>query len=200
MKSIDFSKPVTFKIIEGMLKKGKFTQLSLSSGLGVSLGQVNKVAKFLLKEKMISKNDVFYSISSAGKIIECIAQHRSMKESLVKKLPVSLEKGPLLDLLRGKGVLCLDSALEQFIPNVSSDRICVYAGKQAESGLLKELGKHNGDRHCVHVYREDLPVSGIEWNGKIVTEKVRTAIDLECDNMGFAAEKLFSEIWNEKII
>ncbi len=200
MKSIDFSKPVTFKIIEGMLRLGKFTQLSVSSELGVSLGQVNKVTKFLLKEKMISKENAFYSIKNAQKIIECIAQHRAMKDSLIKKTHTSLEKDSLIEFLKGKGILCLDSALEQFIPKIKTGRVCAYVGKQAEKDVLKELGKFTGNKSTLYLYKEDLPVTSIEWNGRIITEKVRTAIDLGCDNMAFAAQHLFKEVWNEKII
>ncbi len=200
MKSIDFSKPVTFKIVEGMLRRGTFTQLSLSSELGVSLGQANKVAKHLLREKMIEKKDSFYRIGNAQKIVGCIAQHREMKNLLVKKTGVSLSKEEVLQMLNGKGVLCLDSALERFVPNVVSQRVCVYAGKDAEKEVLRELRKVSGENCSVYVYREDLPAESVECSGLRVTEKVRTAIDLGCDNMDFAAKELFRELWKEKII
>ena len=198
MKSLDFSKPVTFSILNAMLERQAFTQLSLSKERNVSLGQVNKVAKYLLERNLIEKESGSYSLSNAFGVIECIARTREMKDALITRMQLSLEKSEAVELLGSKGVLCLDSALEQFYPHVSSQRVCAYVPKK--KSLLDELGSLQGNNSDVWLYSVDLPLETMEVNGHTLTSRKRTAIDLVCDNAGFAASDLFKELWNQSIL
>ncbi|MEM0360147.1 MAG: hypothetical protein QXK06_02300 [Candidatus Diapherotrites archaeon] len=200
MKSIDFSKPVTFSILSAMLEKQAFTQLSLSKEKGVSLGQVNKVAKYLSERNLIGKEQGAYALANPYGIIECIASFRNMKSALIGKMSVSLSKEEVLKLLGSRGVLCLDSALEQFQPNVSSKRVCAYVSKKEKKQLLEELESLAGENCQVWLYSEDLPIEEETVNGLRVTSRKRTAIDLVCDNAGFAASDLFKQLWNQEIL
>ncbi len=198
MKFLDFSKPVTFSILNAMLERQAFTQLSLSKERNVSLGQVNKVAKYLLERNLIEKESGSYSLSNAFGVIECIARTREMKDALITRMQLSLEKSEAVELLGSKGVLCLDSALEQFYPHVSSQRVCAYVPKK--KSLLDELGSLQGNNSDVWLYSVDLPLETMEVNGHTLTSRKRTAIDLVCDNAGFAASDLFKELWNQSIL
>lgn len=199
MKALDFSKPVTFSILNAMLEKQAFTQLSLSKEKGVSLGQVNKVAKYLLERNLIEKESGSYYLKNAFGVIECIARTREMKDALITRTRLSLQKNEAMKLLGSKGVLCLDSALEQFSPHISSQRVCAYVPKNKKS-LLEKLGSLQGSNSEVWLYEADLPLETEEANGYILTSKKRTAIDLVCDNAGFAAFNLFKELWNQRIL
>ena len=200
MKSLDFSKPVTFSILGGILERQAFTQLSLSREKNVSLGQVNKVAKYLLERNLISKERGSYSLNSPRGIIDCIASSREMRDSLIGRFPVFLPKDEALAFLGEKGVLCLDSALEQFHPHVTSGRVCAYAPKAAKREIVQRLSDSNGNNLEVWLFSEDLPVEAARANGKNVTSKKRTAIDLACDNACFAANDLFREIWGRGVL
>lgn len=199
MKSIDFSKPVTFSILNAMLEKQAFTQLSLSKEEDVSLGQVNKVSKYLMEKNLIGKEQGAYKLNNAFGLIECIAANREMKDALIAKKRVLLKKEKALELMGKKAILCLDSALEQYFSHVSSKRVCAYVPKKKKA-LLKELNSKKGEECEVWLYSMDLPLKSKKVNGWNTTGKKRTAIDLVCDNAGFAASGLFKELWNEQIL
>ena len=200
MKSLDFSKPVTFSILNAMLEKQAFTQLSLSKEKSVSLGQVNKVAKYLLERNLIEKESGSYYLNNAFGLIECIARTREMKDNIITRMRLSLEKKEAINLLGSKGVLCLDTALEEFYPHISSQRICAYIPKKEKKNLLNELSALQGNNSEVWLYEVDLPLETEKVNGRILTSRKRTAIDLVCDNAGFAASDLFKELWGQNIL
>lgn len=200
MKAIDFSKPVTFSILNAMLESQAFTQLSLSRERGVSLGQVNKVAKYLLERNLIGKESAAYKLNNPLGVIECIAKSREMKDCLIGKKPVYLSKEEAVEMLGSKGVLCLDSALEQYYSHINSRRVCAYLPKKGGKQLLEELNSLNGNSCTLWLYSVDLPLDKVQVNGKRVTGKKRTAIDLICDNAGFAASDLFRELWSQEIL
>jgi len=200
MKAIDFSKPVTFSILDGMLERSAFTQLSLSKEKGVSLGQVNKVAKYLIERNLIDKDSGSYSVNSAFGVIGCIAKTREMSEQLIERIETNYSKEEALNLMGQKGTLCLDSALEQHRPEISSGRVCAYVdGKEVEK-LVSELKKNKGNNTAVWLFSADLPIATENVNNRNVTAKRRTAIDLTCDNAAFAASSLFEELWEENIL
>lgn len=200
MKAIDFSKPVTFSILKAMLEKQAFTQLSLSKEKNVSLGQVNKVAKYLLERNLIGKERGAYSLNNPFGLIECIASSRQMRDSLITRVGVFLSKQEAIELLGSKAVLCLDSALEQYCPHISSQRVCAYVPKNKRKQLLEELNSLKGNNCTIWLYTIDLPLETEQVNNKNITSKKRTAIDLMCDNIGFAASDLFKELWNQSIL
>jgi len=200
MKAIDFSKPVTYSILNAMLERESFTQLALSQEKKVSLGQVNKVAKYLAEKRLIEKDSGNYFLNNAFGVIECIAATRKMKNTLHSKTNLAMTKEEALNLLGERAVLCLDSALEQFSPNISSTRICAYLPDGLKTPLLKELEEKSGGGVEVWLFKSDLPLETEQANGKTCTSKKRTAIDIVCDNSAFAAKELFLELWGQQIL
>ncbi len=200
MKAIDFSKPVTYSILNAMLERESFTQLALSREKKVSLGQVNKVAKYLAEKRLIEKDSGNYYLNNAFGAIECIAATRKMKNNLHLKINLAMEKENALNLLGKKAVLCLDSALEQFSPNISSTRVCAYLPEGLKTPLLKELQEHTGGGVELWLYKSDLSLETEQANGKTCTSKKRTVIDMVCDNSAFAAKELFLELWGQRIL
>ena len=200
MKPIDFSKPVSFSIIEAILKDKHFTQLQLSREKNVSLGQVNKIVKGLLEKGLIEKEQNGYAITNPLGIIELIAKYRDMNYMLLGKVRTLLSKDDAYELLKGKGIFCLDSALEAY-EDVKTHRVCLYANKGMPcEELFKELETMKGNKTLICMYSLDLPTEPVEFNGRLITNKLRTAIDLVCDNSAFAANRLFEELWGQKIL
>lgn len=198
MNHIDFSKPVSFSIVKAMLENKRFTQLSLSQQQNVSLGQVNKIVKLLLAKGLVEKEKSSYSIANPFGIIELIAKHRDMKSLLLKKTTSMLSKEDVINWLNGKAIFCLDSALEAY-DDVKTERVCAYVKEEHRKDVSDELEGLRGNKIMLCIYSLDLPVKPINVNGRAVTDKVRTAIDLVCDNSAFAANKLFEEIWGQKL-
>lgn len=198
MNRIDFSKPVSFSIVKAMLENKRFTQLSLSQQQNVSLGQVNKIVKLLLAKGLVEKEKYCYSVANPFGIIELIAKHRDMKSLLLKKTKSVLSKEDAINWLNGRAIFCLDSALEAY-GDVKTGRVCAYIKEGHRKEVLDELEGLEGNKIMLCVYSLDLPVKPINVNGRAITDKVRTAIDLVCDNSAFAANKLFEEIWGQKL-
>ncbi|RLG70155.1 MAG: hypothetical protein DRO07_00845 [Candidatus Iainarchaeum archaeon] len=199
MNRIDFSKPVSFSIVKAMLENKSFTQLSLSQQKNVSLGQVNKIVKLLLAKGLIEKEKSGYSVANAFGIIELIAKHRDMKDLLLKKTTSVFSKEDAINWLRDKAIFCLDSALEAY-DNIKTGRICAYIKEEYQKEVLEELDELRGNKTMLCIYTLDLPTKPVKIDEKKVTDKIRTAIDLVCDNSTFAAVKLFEELWGQKIL
>jgi hypothetical protein len=199
MSRIDFSKPVSFSIVKAMLENKEFTQLALSQQKHVSLGQVNKIVKYLLEKGFIEKGKSSYIVRNPLAIIEEIAKYRDMKKRLVGKFALFVEEGDLLNMLKEQAVFCLDTALKQYCDGVITSRVCAYV-KGDKKKLLEELAAMRGNNTHLFLYTEDLPVEMVDINQMLYTDKVRTIIDLVCDNSAFAASKLFEELWGQKIL
>jgi len=199
MRALDFSKPVSFSIVKAMLENKEFTQLALSQQKHVSLGQVNKIVKYLLEKGFIEKGRACYAVTNPLGLMEEIARHRDMKKRLLGRFSLPAGEEDLLNMLKEQAVFCLDTALKQYCSKVITGRICAYI-KGDKKKLFEELSAMKGNNTHLFLYAEDLPVAAVDMNGMHYTDKVRTVIDLVCDNSAFAASKLFEELWGQRIL
>lgn len=199
MYNIDFSKPVSFNIVKAMLESKEFTQLALSQSINVSLGQVNKIVNYLQKKGFVEKGKASYVVTNPLAIIEEIAKYRDMRKRIIARFSLSLEQKALFDMLRSNVVFCLDTALMQYCKDVKTKRICAYLS-EGNDKLIEKLAAMEGNKSYLWLYSNDLPTEGLLIDGVRYTDKVRTVIDLVCDNSTFAANKLFEELWGQKII
>jgi len=105
---------------------------------------------------------------------------RGTKKEIIEKL---VENG---------GILCLESALEEYSEYFRAGRICIYHRNPSKlAGIFKPYG---GGHIGVDIYYPDLSLKGdIEENRR--TTKLRTVIDLACNNNIYAAKDLIEELW-----
>ncbi|MCX8189704.1 MAG: hypothetical protein N3F05_00545 [Candidatus Diapherotrites archaeon] len=199
MSTLDFSKPVSFNIVNAMLECKEFTQLSLSQNLKVSLGQVNKIVKYFQQKGSIEKGKNGYFIKDALSIISEIAAYRSMEKTIIARFNLSIAPQAVKEMIKHNSVFCLDSALSYYCNNVKTKRICAYLTEK-DTNLIEKLAAMPGDKTNLCLYSIDLPLDFVSDSDYKYTNKVRTVIDLVCDNSAFAATNLFQELWKQKII
>jgi len=199
MHNIDFSKPVSFNIVKAILEKKEFTQLSLSQELKVSLGQVNKIVNYLQKKGFVEKGKTSYMLANPLAVIGEIAKYRDMEKCRIARFSLSVDQKTLLEMLKSNAIFCLDTALKQYCNNVVTNRICAYLSP-GNDRLIEKFAAMEGNKTYLYLYSNDLPTEGLLIDNARYTDKVRTVIDLVCDNSAFAASKLFEELWAQKII
>jgi len=199
MRQLDFSKPVSFSIIKQMLESREFTQLALSQQKQVSLGQVNKIVKYLLERGYIEKGKSAYAVTNPLAIVEEVARQRRMKQHIIGKFSLVLDEATIINMFKKQAIFCLDTALKQYCKDIVSGRVCAYIGN-IKKELVEELDAMKGNATHLYVYKPDLPICAVEISGVRYTDKIRTVIDMVCDNSTFAASKLFEEVWGQKIM
>ena len=92
------------------------------------------------------------------------------------------------------GVFCLTTALEHYTEYVRDPAIHVYVGDDFYHEMLRKetSGTVRVNMHPFLPYREN---NVIEKDGLRITTKIRTLIDLYCDDKAYAAEPLIKQIW-----
>lgn len=190
----------TYRIIYYVLGNREFTQLQVSGATGVSFGLVNKVVRWLVQKRFAERRKGHYFLADPSGLVAIFALERDMNSLLAKKMAVNLSKDAALRKIPGKCTLCLDSALEKYSGYYRSNRVCAYAS----AGELKEIEKAFkgcGQGHTgIWVFRQDHEPETAGGRGKKTTSRLRTLIDLVCDNKTFYAKDLFKQLWKVEFV
>ena len=95
---------------------------------------------------------------------------------------------------KNNAVFCLATALEHYTEYVRDPAIHVYVDEKYwnEMSEKKTEGKVRVNLYAFKPYRKD---NVTEINGKKITTRIRTLIDLYCDDKAYAAEPLIKQIW-----
>ncbi|MFH1256822.1 MAG: helix-turn-helix domain-containing protein [Candidatus Diapherotrites archaeon] len=191
----------TYKVIYFLLGNRGFTQLQASRELGVSFGLVNRVVQWLVSKRFVEKQKNGYYLTDPSGLAALFAFNRDMNSLLAEKILLALPKAGALERIPKNCVLCLDSALENYSGYYRSNRVCVYAEGNKE---LKEIGKAfqgepKGNTE-LWVFKPDLEPETVKLKGRLVVSKLRTLIDLVCDNKTFYAKDLFKELWGVELL
>ena len=93
-----------------------------------------------------------------------------------------------------RGVFCLTTALERYTEYVRDPAIHVYVDEDFYNKMLSKetSGTVRVNMYPFTPYRED---NVIEKDGLRITTKIRTLIDLYCDDKAYTAEPLIKQIW-----
>jgi len=139
-----------------------------------------------------------YRVRNAiGIITSAIPYQRSMNDAHFGVAHVRGKKKEVTEALVGAGgVLCLESALEEYSQSFRADRICIYHRKPEK--LMDKLVLEEGGILPVSIYLPDLPLEG-DVEQKRRTGKFRTVVDLACDGRIYAAKDLVEELWGIRI-
>ncbi|MDO8537999.1 MAG: hypothetical protein Q7S21_03890 [archaeon] len=190
----------TYKLIYYVLEHRAFTQLQASKSAGISLGQTNKIVQWLVQKRFAEKRSNKYYLADPSGLVGLFALERDMNSFLAKKISVNLSKEKVLRQIP-KSVLCLDSALEKYSNYYRSNRVCVYIN--SEKGV-KEIEKTFQDTSPGHteiwLFKASPESETIKLKQRIVATKLRTLIDLVCDNKTFYAKDLFKQLWGVKFL
>lgn len=202
MPNIDLSPKsvTTYRIIRAALgSKEPFLQIDLSKSARASTSQVSRVLRWMMGRQHADRlPDGRYRVRNAiGLITSAIPYQRSMNDAHFGVVHVRGKKKEVAEaLIDAGGVLCLESALEEYSQFFRADRICIYHRKPAE--LMDKLVSEEGGILLVSIYLPDLPLEG-DVEQKRRTSKFRTVIDLACDGRIYAAKDLVEELWGIRI-
>ncbi|MFH1256669.1 MAG: hypothetical protein V1494_05265 [Candidatus Diapherotrites archaeon] len=196
---MDLSSEKTFKIIEFVLGEKAFTQRRLSRELAVSIGQVNKVINWLKLKNFVKKEGNSFRLSDPAGIVTAISFFRHMGQLKILTISLGLGKNEAFARLPKEAILCLESAQDFFSPNFASNRLCVYAGEKTAKKISEAFAGFEGNQTQLLAFRPIPAVKPVKKGNRLLTSKVRTVIDLVCDDKAFAADPLFRQLWGSKL-
>ncbi|MFA5929830.1 MAG: hypothetical protein WC861_03020 [Candidatus Micrarchaeia archaeon] len=181
----------TYKIISAMLEMKKFTQYQISKERGVTFSLVNRVVNSFVSLGCVAKRTGYYELVSAPAIFGIFPIYRKLKPFAT--FNVELNKEQVLELAGKNAVLCLTSALANYDDYYRDPSIHLYS---SDERFLKEIiNLRKGYTH-IELYLDDMHGNGIaKKNGQAVTDKVRTVVDLFCNNKAYVAERLVKREW-----
>lgn len=202
MPNLDLSpkSAATYRIIRAALcSKEPFVQIDLSKSAKASPSQVSRVLRWMMGRQHADRlPDGRYRVRNAiGIISSAIPYQRSMKDTHFGVAQVRGKKKDVTEaLVRAGGVLCLESALEEYSQSYRADRICIY--HQRPEKLMEKLAIEEGGILPVSIYIPDLPLDG-DVEQKRRTSRFRTVLDLACDGRIYTAKDLVEELWGIRI-
>jgi len=193
----------TYRVIYFILEKGSFSQLEAHKKLKVSLARINKIVSWLYNERRaLKKEKRRYIVTDYAAIISAFPMFRSMNKLLIEKIHLNLSLKQAKKMLPKKSVLCLDSALEVYSNYYRTDRVCVYVdspGKLMKS-IQETLKPYIGGETVLWLFKQDFEPEKVNKKGINATAKLRTLIDLACDNKMYYARDLFEDLWGIKFV
>lgn len=190
----------TYKVVFFILRNPVFTQTSVFRATKVSWGRMNEVVQWLVSKNFVEKREKGYELIDPAGLVSLFPLHRDMDSLLLRKLPLRLSKKQIMERLPKKTVLCLDSALQFYSGYWHSDRVCAYADEK--SALLKKIEKEfmplTGGNTCLWLFKQDIAPETVKAKGITITDKLRTLIDMACDNKSYYAKDLYKQLWKLK--
>lgn len=195
---MDLGSEKTFGIIEHVLEKRIFSQRSASRETGISLGQLNKVVAWLKLHNFVRTEKNSYVVSDPSGVISAIAVFRHMEELKVLSINVRLGKKEVLEMLPKGCILCMESALDFYASAYVGNRVCIYADEKLAKAIKGKFAGYGGNQTILAVYKPAQQIKKEKRGSFYISSKVRTVIDLVCDDKAFAADSLFRQIWGAK--
>jgi hypothetical protein len=181
----------TYKIIRSILQLKKFKQYEISKKENVTFSLVNSVVNWLVYQYYVTKRTGYYEVTAPSSIFSLFPLHRKMKPYAT--FDVNIPREEMIELIKGKGMLCLTSALSYYDSYYRDPAIYIYLKDESLIHDLKDLPK--GYTH-IEIYEEDLNGDDfVTMKGHRITTKLRTIIDLFCANKTYAAERLIKKEW-----
>src|SRR3989338_4669627 len=181
-----------YKVVNYVLKNPEFSQRNIVGKTRVSKGMASYVVKWLVEKRFVEKAEN-YSLVSPTALISLFGIYRNMEKNLLASFSLKPSSKELWkELIQRKVVFCTTSALQQYSSYYKDPSINFYSN---DKKLLQELGTEPTGLTKVNVYKPDLCLEiDVEKKGKmLLTNKVRTVIDLFCNNQAYAAKELIEK-------
>lgn len=149
---------------------------------------------FVEKNRNLQDRTNAYRVPSPVALIKFYSNFRKMSE-LRTSIDWGTRREEMMDYFKSQnGVFCLTTALEQYTEYVKDPAIHVYVTEDFwnEMAAKEVTGNVRVHLYLFKPYRED---NVTEKNGLKVTTRLRTLIDLYCDDKAYAAEPLIKQLW-----
>ncbi len=180
----------SYKVVRAMLRLKRFTQYKISNEEGVTFSLVNRVVNWFVSRGFVAKREGAYALVAPSAIFGLFPLYRKMVS--IKTFEIGLKKKEAIALLKGKGALCLTSALEAYDDYYRDPVVYAYA---LDEKLIEDFADLPKGLTRVEFFKEDLNEEDLVKKGQWKTDKARTAIDLFCYNKAYAAERLLKKEW-----
>ncbi|MBI5159170.1 hypothetical protein HY992_03560 [Candidatus Micrarchaeota archaeon] len=180
-----------------ILEKGKFNQLEASRETGVSIGLVNRITHWLVERGYVAKTSRGYELVMPAAFLSLFPIYRKMEKLATATYKINIKEAELSALLKKhRAVLCLTSASQYYDAFMRDSSVHVYC---ENDGLKKELASRLTGLTSVTLYSPDVSLDGDveKKKGFLLTNKLRTMIDLLCSNKAYAAESMMRKRWKK---
>ena len=201
MQGATFRSKVAYPQLYYMLEHGEFKQRQMARDLDIPHGaRVSGFVNWLINLKFVEKTKNrqqrlgVYKVTAPVSLIKFYSKFRNMENQ-----KVSINWGEDRDkaieyFKKQQGVFCLTTALERYTEYVRDPAIHVYVDDDFFNKMQSKetSGTVRVNIYASNPYRED---NIIEKDGLRITTKIRTLIDLYCDDKAYTAEPLITQIW-----
>lgn len=190
-----------YKMMYYMLTHADFAQRELADHLGIEFGNiVNSFVKALVDLGYVAKTGTVkqggrkYQVVSPVGLISFYSTFRKMKK--LDTFVIGYDRNEVIEYLaKHKAIFCLTTALSQYSTYYVDPAIYAYLPKDKQHILEDELKNKEKGKIVINLYDYDIEDEVTIIDNKKITSKVRTIIDLYCDNKGHVVEELVKELW-----
>jgi len=201
VKPVTFRSSVAYQQLYYMLEHGDFKQRPMARDLDIHHGSrvsgfVNWLVdlKFIDKIKSRKQRLNVYRVTSPVALIKFYSSFRNISTQRLSK-NWGTNKNQVIERFKSEGgIFCLTTALEHYTEYVRDPAIHVYVEEEFWNKMQSKetTGIMRVNMYPFKPYRED---NIIEKDGLKITTKLRTLIDLYCDDKAYAAEPLIRQLW-----
>ena len=184
-----------------MLSHKQFKQRQMARDLGFRHGGsisgfVNwlEELKFVEKTKDTLHRTLTYHVPSPPSLVKFYCNFRKMSNLRITR-DMGTDRNAAIEFFKkNNGIFCLTTALEHYTTYVRDPAIHVYVDEDYWNKMNETTteGSVRVNLYVFKPYRED---NVIEIDGMKLTTRLRTFIDLYCDDKAYATDTLVSKLW-----
>lgn len=198
---VSFRSAYAYPLMYYMLSHKEFKQRKMARDLGYKHGgSVSNFVKGLEDLRFVEKfrdhedDALMYRVTSPVGLIRFYSNFRRMDDIRLSLDMGESRRGAMEFFKKNNGIFCLTTALENYSEYVKDPSIHVYVDQDYWNDMEKKESDGNVrvNLYVFKPYRED---NVTEINDLKVTTRLRTLIDLYCDDKAYAAEPLIKQIW-----
>ena len=191
-----FKSRYAYPLMYYMLTHKQFKQRQMARDLGFRHGgSISNFVNWLEELQMVEKTKdplhktLTYRVTSPLNLIKFYSNFKRMRDLRLTR-DMGTDRGAAIKFFKkNNGVFCLTTALEHYTEQVRDPAIHVYVDEDYWNKLAqtKTEGSVRVNMYVFKPYRKD---NITEIDGMRLTNRLRTLIDLYCDDRAYAADSL----------
>ena len=196
-----FRSSVAYPQLYYMLEHGDFKQRQMARDLDIPHGQrvsgfVNWLVDLRFVAKVINRKQRLhvYRVTTPVALVKFFSRFRNMKKQKII-LDWGVDRDKVIEYLKDEGgIFCLTTALQHYTEYIRDPVIHVYVNEDFWNKMQK-METTGTVRVCMYPLTLDRKDNVIEKDGLKITTRLRTLIDLYCDDKAYAGDPLIKQIW-----
>ncbi len=194
-----FKSKYAYPLMYYMLSHRQFKQRQMARDLGFRHGgSISGFVTWLEDLNLVAKTrdplhrTKTYHVPSPLSLIKFYSNFAKMKNLCISR-DVGRDRNEVIEYFkRNNSVFCLATALEHYSDYVRDPAIHVYVDNNCLNEVKHEEGSIRAYLYPLKPYLKD---NIIEINGMMLTTRLRTLIDLYCDDKAYLATPLVKQLW-----